>query len=60
MLRIGVAVVPSVLLMSKRAVKTVPVLAGSKSLNDWLAIAWNAQRAQPAFLAKFVICLLKR
>jgi DNA-binding transcriptional LysR family regulator len=50
----GVAVVPSVLLMNKRAVKTLPVLAASKSLGRWLAIAWNAQRAHPPYLAEFV------
>jgi DNA-binding transcriptional LysR family regulator len=50
----GVAVVPSVLLMNKRAVKTLPVLAAGKSLGRWLAIAWNAQRAQPPYLAEFV------
>jgi hypothetical protein len=42
------------LLMNKRAVKMLPVLAASKSLGRWIAIAWNAQRAQPSYLAEFV------
>lgn len=42
------------LLMNKRAVRMLPVLAASKSLGRWIAIAWNAQRAQPSYLAEFV------
>ncbi|HUJ85861.1 MAG TPA: LysR family transcriptional regulator [Burkholderiales bacterium] len=50
----GVAVVPSVLIMNRRAVKALPVLAAGKSLGRWLAVVWNAQRHQPAYLAEFV------
>jgi DNA-binding transcriptional LysR family regulator len=50
----GVAIVPSVVSMSKRLVRTLPVLAAGKSLGRWLAIAWNAQRSQPPYLAEFV------
>jgi DNA-binding transcriptional LysR family regulator len=50
----GIAVVPSVLIMNKRAVKAMPVLAAGQSLGRWLAVAWNAQRSQPPYLAEFV------
>lgn len=50
----GVAIVPSVVSVSKRLVRTLPVLAAGKSLGRWLAIAWNAQRTQPPYLAEFV------
>jgi DNA-binding transcriptional LysR family regulator len=50
----GVAVVPSVLIMNKRNVKALPILASGRSLGRWLAIAWNAQRAQPSYLTEFV------
>jgi DNA-binding transcriptional LysR family regulator len=49
----GVAIVPSVVSMSKRLVKTLPLLAAGKSLGRWLAIAWNAERSQPSYLAEF-------
>ena len=49
----GVAVVPTVLIMSGRGVKALPVLASGKSLGRWLAFVWNAQRAQPAYVAEF-------
>jgi DNA-binding transcriptional LysR family regulator len=50
----GVAVVPTVLATNKRAVKALPVLANGKSLGRWLAVAWNAQRTKPSYLAEFV------
>ena len=49
----GVAVVPSVLSMNKRRLKALPVLVAGKSLGRWLAVTWNAQRAQPPYLAEF-------
>ena len=55
----GVAVVPSVLIMNKRAVKVLPLLAAGKSLGRWLAIAWNAQRSQPPYLNEFVDVLAR-
>jgi DNA-binding transcriptional LysR family regulator len=50
----GVAVVPSVLIMNRRGVKALPVLVDGKSLGRWLAVAWNAERFQPPYLAEFV------
>lgn len=49
----GAAVVPSVLSMNKRRMKALPVLVAGKSLGRWLAVAWNAQRAQPPYVAEF-------
>jgi LysR family transcriptional activator of glutamate synthase operon len=49
----GVAVVPSVLSMNKRHVKALPVLVAGRSLGRWLAVTWNAQRAQPPYVAEF-------
>jgi DNA-binding transcriptional LysR family regulator len=49
----GVAVVPSVLSMDKRRVKALPVLVDGKSLGRWLAVTWNAQRAQPPYVVEF-------
>ncbi len=49
----GVAVVPTVLIMKRRGVKALPVLASGKSLGRWLAVVWNTQRSQPPYLAQF-------
>jgi len=50
----GVAVVPSLLIMDKRAVKALPVLAAGKSLGRWQGILWDAQRTPPPYLTEFV------
>ena len=50
----GVAVVPSVLTMSKQGVKVLPVLAAGKSLGRWLAVAWDANRPRPSYLPAFI------
>ena len=49
----GVAVVPTVLIMSRQGVKVLPLLASGKSLGRWLAFMWNEQRPQPSYLAQF-------
>jgi DNA-binding transcriptional LysR family regulator len=49
----GVAVVPSVLSMNMRRAKALPVLVAGKSLGRWLAVTWNAQRAQLPYVAEF-------
>jgi len=49
----GVAIVPSVLLFNKRAVKALPVLVGGQSLGRWLAVNWNPEGSPPSYLAEF-------
>jgi DNA-binding transcriptional LysR family regulator len=50
----GIAVVPSALIINKRAVKALPVLAAGKSLGRWLAVVWNERRFCPPYLTEFV------
>ena len=48
----GVAIVPTVLIMNAKGVKVVPLVASGRSLGRWLAFIWNAQRAQPSYVAE--------
>jgi LysR family transcriptional regulator, cyn operon transcriptional activator len=49
----GVAIVPSVFLMDKRAVKVLPILVRGKLLGRWTAINWDERRYQPAYVKQF-------
>ncbi|HEY1289485.1 MAG TPA: LysR family transcriptional regulator [Burkholderiales bacterium] len=47
----GIAVVPSVLIMNKRGLTVLPIVAAGRSLGRWLAINWHEKR-QPPYLAR--------
>ena len=49
----GIAVVPSVLAFSSRAVKPLPLLVDGKSLGRWMAVLWDGERSSPRYLLEF-------
>ena len=49
----GIAIVPTVLIMGRRGVKALPLMASGKSLGRWLAFMWSGHRPQPSYLTDF-------
>lgn len=47
----GIAVVPSLLSMSKKGLAVLPIVAAGKSLGRWLAMNWHLKR-EPLYLAQ--------
>jgi DNA-binding transcriptional LysR family regulator len=49
----GIAIVPTVLIMGRRGVRALPLLASGRALGRWLAYMWNPHRPQPSYLIEF-------
>lgn len=49
----GVAIVPSTLAFSRQGVKGLPIVSRGQSLGRQMAIQWDPQRFQPAYVKRF-------